>query len=150
MPAWCSGPARLRASRDSRSRWMKSSLPPTFAGRSPCRCDSSGSAGSTCSRDSCAPCRAPRQTLPDTGVAMRRRSLVVAALGVVMVAVAGCKDAFSGHQDVVATAAGENLTVERVAAMIAPAKSVPMRREIVDRIADMWVDYELLAQAVAN
>ena len=79
---------------------------------------------------------------------MRRSLVLVAAL----VAVAGCsmKDIFSGHQDVVATAAGQELTVERVAGMIAPAKSVPLRREIVDRIADMWVDYELLAQAVAG
>jgi hypothetical protein len=67
-------------------------------------------------------------------------------------AVAGCslKDALSGHQDVVATSAGQELTVERVAAMIAPAKSVPLRREVVDRVAELWVDYQLLAQAVAS
>lgn len=76
------------------------------------------------------------------------RSAVVGAL--VLVLVAGCKDAFMGHQDVVATAAGQQLTVERVASMIAPAKSVPLRREIVDRIAEMWVDYQLLAQASAR
>ena len=76
---------------------------------------------------------------------MIRRLSVVALL----VLVAGCslKDALSGHQDVVATAAGQELTVERVAAMIAPAKSVPLRRDVVDRVAELWVDYQLLAQA---
>lgn len=74
------------------------------------------------------------------------------ALVAVLALVAGCslKDALSGHQDVVATAAGQELTVERVASMIAPAKSVPLRREVVSRVADMWVDYQLLAQAVAK
>lgn len=79
---------------------------------------------------------------------MLRRLALVGAV----VLVAGCslKDALSGHQDVVATAAGQELTVERVAAMIAPAKSVPLRREVVDRVAELWVDYQLLAQATAN
>lgn len=79
---------------------------------------------------------------------MVRRVLVVGAV----VLVAGCsiKDALSGHQDVVASAAGQELTVERIAAMIAPAKSVPLRREVVDRVAELWVDYQLLAQAVAG
>ena len=82
---------------------------------------------------------------------MVRRFRVVGATALAVL-VAGCslKDALSGHQDVVATAAGQELTVERVAAMIAPAKSVPLRREVVDRVADLWVDYQLLAQAVAG
>lgn len=80
---------------------------------------------------------------------MVRRLTAVTAF-MLVVAVAGCKGAFSGHQDIVATAAGQELTVERVASMIAPAKSVPLRREIIDRIADMWVDYQLLAQAMAR
>ena len=79
---------------------------------------------------------------------MVRRLAVVAGLAVLT----GCslKDALSGHQDVVATAAGQELTVERVATMIAPAKAVPLRREVVDRVAELWVDYQLLAQAVAG
>jgi hypothetical protein len=78
---------------------------------------------------------------------MVRRIAVAAAL----VVVAGCslQDAFTGHENVVARAAGQELSVERVAAMIAPAKTVPLRREVIDRIAELWVDYQLLAQAVA-
>ncbi|MFI5207607.1 MAG: peptidylprolyl isomerase [Gemmatimonadales bacterium] len=66
--------------------------------------------------------------------------------------VAGCslKDAFSGHQDVVATAGGTELTVEHVASMLAPAKSVPLRRDVIERMADVWVDAQLLGIAQAN
>ena len=55
------------------------------------------------------------------------------------------RDAFSAHADVVARAAGQELTVTRLAELIAPQKTVPLRREVVDRIADLWVDYQLLA-----
>ena len=76
-----------------------------------------------------------------------RRIAVVSAL----VLVAGCslRDAFTGHESVVARAGGQELTAERIASVIAPAKTVPLRREVVDRIAELWVDYQLLGQAVA-
>jgi hypothetical protein len=79
---------------------------------------------------------------------MVRRMLLVTAA----VLVSGCslRDAFSAHQDVVATAAGQQLTAERIANMLGPAKQVPLRREIVDRVAEMWVDYQLLGQAMAS
>ena len=78
---------------------------------------------------------------------MIRRIAVVSAL----VLLAGCslRDAFSGHENVVARAAGQDLTAERIASVIAPARTVPLRREVVDRIAELWVDYQLLGQAVA-
>ena len=83
---------------------------------------------------------------------MVRRAAMVSAVAAAVVLVAGCslKDAFTGHQDTVAKAAGLELTAERVAAMIAPVKSVPMRREVVDRVAELWVDYQLLGQAIAS
>lgn len=63
---------------------------------------------------------------------------------------AGLKDALSAHQDVVARAAGQELTVNRLAELLAPVKNVPLRREIVDRVSDLWVDYQLLGQAAAR
>jgi hypothetical protein len=69
------------------------------------------------------------------------------------VALAGCaglKDALTAHQDVVARAAGQELSVSRLAELLAPVKNVPLRREIVDRVADLWVDYQLLGQAAAQ
>jgi hypothetical protein len=77
---------------------------------------------------------------------VRRTALV----GLAMVVLAGCEGAFSGHEDVVARAGGQELTVERLAAILGPAKQVPLRREVVDRVAELWVDYQLLAQAVAR
>jgi peptidyl-prolyl cis-trans isomerase D len=78
---------------------------------------------------------------------MIRRVAVVSAL----VLLAGCslKDAFSSHEDVVARAAGQELTAERLASLLAPVKQVPLRREVIDRIAELWVDYQLLGQAIA-
>lgn len=71
-------------------------------------------------------------------------------LTLVLAGCSGIRDALSAHQDVVARAGGQALTVERLAQMIAPAKQVPLRREIVDRIADIWVDYQLLGHAMAG
>ena len=79
---------------------------------------------------------------------MVRRLAVVSV--VVLAGCSGLRDAFTGHQDVVARAAGRELTVEQLASTIAPAKQVPMRREVVDRLAELWVDYQLLGQAMAG
>ncbi len=68
-------------------------------------------------------------------------------------ALAGCsglRDALTAHQDVVARAAGHELSVERLAQIVAPTKSVPLRREVIDRIAEIWVDYQLLGRAMAD
>jgi peptidyl-prolyl cis-trans isomerase D len=71
----------------------------------------------------------------------------------VIFALAGCsglRDALTAHQDVVARAAGQQLTATQLAQLIAPVKQIPMHREIVDRLADIWVDYQLLGQAAAR
>jgi peptidyl-prolyl cis-trans isomerase D len=80
---------------------------------------------------------------------MSRKSVFAAAV-VAVVVLAGCKEAFSGHADVVATAVGQELQVERVAGMLAPVKQIRLQREVIDRVADLWVDYQLLGQAVAR
>jgi hypothetical protein len=72
----------------------------------------------------------------------------IAVLG--FVALAGCsglKDAVTAHQDIVARAGGQQLTVNQLAQLIAPVKQIPLSRDVVDRIADVWVDYQLLGQA---
>ena len=68
-------------------------------------------------------------------------------------ALAGCsglRDAMTAHQDVVARAAGQELTATQLAQLIAPVKQIPLNRTVVDRLADLWVDYQLLAQAAAR
>jgi len=79
---------------------------------------------------------------------MVRRSAVLFVFA--LAGCAGMRDALTAHQDVVARAAGQELTVDQLAAAIAPAKNVPLRREIVDRVADLWVNWQLLGQAVAR
>jgi hypothetical protein len=79
---------------------------------------------------------------------MRRRFAVLS-----VVALAGCsglRDALTAHQDVVARAGGQQLTVSQLAELMAPVKQIPLRREVVDRLADVWVDYQLLGQAAAR
>lgn len=79
---------------------------------------------------------------------MVRRSAVLLVFA--LAGCAGIRDAVTAHQDVVARAAGQELTVDQLAAAIAPAKNVPLRRDIVDRVADLWVNWQLLGQAVAG
>jgi len=79
---------------------------------------------------------------------MLRRLAVISC-----VALAGCsglRDALSAHQDVVARVGSQELTVSQLAQLIAPVKQVPMRREVIDRLADLWVDYQLFGQAAAR
>ena len=81
---------------------------------------------------------------------MLRRLAILSATAVSLAGCSNFRDAFSAHADVVARAAGQELTVTRLAELLAPQKTVPLRRDVLDRIADLWVDYQLLAQAVAG
>lgn len=51
---------------------------------------------------------------------------------------------------VVATAAGQEWTVEEAATLLAPDPELPAREEVVRAIAALWVDYTLLATAAAE
>jgi hypothetical protein len=80
---------------------------------------------------------------------MLRRLAILSATAVSLAGCSNFRDAFSAHADVVARAAGQELTVARLSELLAPQKQVPLRRDVIDRVADLWVDYQLLAQAVA-
>jgi hypothetical protein len=58
--------------------------------------------------------------------------------------------AVSSHTDVLARAAGHELSVDAAAGLIAPHGSVPARRDVVEAIANLWVDYTLLATAATR
>ena len=57
----------------------------------------------------------------------------------------GCnlRDAFSANVDTVARAGDHELTVPAMADLLANAKAVPIRRDVVEGIARIWVDYSL-------
>ncbi|HEY7861857.1 MAG TPA: hypothetical protein VIB98_10445, partial [Gemmatimonadaceae bacterium] len=61
----------------------------------------------------------------------------------VLVACEGFKKAMGASADVVAKAGTQELTVERLSALLSQAK-VPVTGEIAKAITNIWVDYELL------
>ena len=81
---------------------------------------------------------------------MLRRLAVLSATALALAGCSNFRDLFSAHADVVARAAGQELTAGHLAELLAPQKAVQLRREVMDRIADLWVDYELIGLAVAN
>ena len=78
---------------------------------------------------------------------MRRLSLLVGSLVLTL----GCgSDAFTAHPDVVAEAAGQTLSAERVAEILSSVKGIPMSAEAATFVGSLWADYTLFAQAVAD
>ena len=79
---------------------------------------------------------------------MRRLSLVLLVLSV-----AGCdalRDAFSARAEIAARADGQTLTVDRLADLAGSGKQVPLDPMALSRLAHVWVDYALFAQALAK
>jgi hypothetical protein len=62
----------------------------------------------------------------------------------------GFGQAMTSHTDVLARAGGHELAVEQVTNMLAPATRLPVQPEVVDAVANLWVDYTLLARAAAE
>lgn len=61
----------------------------------------------------------------------------------------GC-DAMTAHTDVVARVAQQELTIDEMAEMLAANPRIPAQTEVVGTVADLWVDYMLLAQLLAQ
>jgi len=82
---------------------------------------------------------------------MRYPLALIAAAGVF--SLSGCGDlgqAMTAHTDVVARANGKELRVEEAAEMLALNPQIPAEAQVVRALADLWVDYTLLASAVAE
>lgn len=79
---------------------------------------------------------------------MRRLALVAVGL-----ALAGCtalRDAFTAHPDAAARAAGQTLSVERLAELAARAKGFPLQPTNLSKLAGVYVDFTLFAMAMAD
>lgn len=77
----------------------------------------------------------------------------LALVGVVTstaVACDGFARAVTSHTDVLARAAGHELAVDQAASLIAPHTGIPAQPQVVEAIANLWVDYTLLATAAAQ
>jgi hypothetical protein len=78
-----------------------------------------------------------------------KRSIAIFMIVGVLVACEGFKKAMGSHSDVVAKAGSEELTVDRLSALLSQAK-VPVTADIARAITNIWVDYELLGVAAAH
>ena len=72
------------------------------------------------------------------------RFAALAAL--VITACSGLKDAFSAHSGIVARAGSSELTSTQLADYLGNSRA-PINKDVARTIANLWVDYRLLAQA---
>ena len=67
---------------------------------------------------------------------------------VTVVVLAGCgalRDAFSAHAQVAGTAAGQTLTVDRLANLVGHAQRIPVRPDVLTGVANVYLDYAMFA-----
>lgn len=58
--------------------------------------------------------------------------------------------AMSAHKDVLARAAGQELSIDKAASLFQLNPRLPAQPDVVNAIANLWIDYTLLAHAVAK
>src|SRR5213595_1575299 len=74
--------------------------------------------------------------------------MVRLGLIVMVLVLTGCSalgDAFSGDPQVAGTAAGQTLTVDRLANMVGRAQRIPVRPDVLTGVANVYLDYAVLA-----
>ena len=80
---------------------------------------------------------------------MKRPLVLALAASIPLAACDGFKEAMTAHVDVAARAGSQELSVTRLAELLGASK-IPLRRDVVQTVADMWVNYQLLARAAAH
>ena len=82
---------------------------------------------------------------------MRRNAILAAVLAISLTGCGNFRDLFSAHADVAAEAAGQELPSQRLAQILSSGgKGVKINRETADYVANVWIDYSLFGQAVAE
>src|SRR2546422_469788 len=79
---------------------------------------------------------------------MVRVGMVRLGLIVMVFALTGCsalRDAFSAHAQVAGTAAGQTLTVDRLAHVVGHAQRIPIRPDVLTGVANVYLDYAVFA-----
>src|SRR5204862_3653355 len=74
--------------------------------------------------------------------------MVRLGLIVMVLVLTGCSalgDAFSGDPQVAGTAAGQTLTVDRLANMVGRAQRIPVRPDVLTGVANVYLDYAVFA-----
>jgi hypothetical protein len=77
-------------------------------------------------------------------------SVAVAATLATSTACDSFGQAMSAHKDALARAAGHELSIDRAAGMFSLNPRIPAQPDVVNAIANLWIDYTLLATAVAK
>ncbi len=79
-----------------------------------------------------------------------KRIFVIAVAAAVpsLVACDGFKEALTAHVDVAARAESQELSVTRLADLVGQSRA-PRRRDVAQTVAELWVNYQLLAAAAA-
>lgn len=80
---------------------------------------------------------------------MPRQAMLIITAVAVLSACDGFKEAMSAHQDVVAKAGSQELSVERLGELLGNSK-VPLRKDVAKTISELWIDYQLLGHAAAR
>jgi parvulin-like peptidyl-prolyl isomerase len=80
---------------------------------------------------------------------MKRNLLFAVLTAFAITACSGLKDAFSAHSGIVARAGSSELTSAQLANYMGNSRA-PMTKDVAKTIANLWVDYRLLAQAAAE
>src|SRR5215470_5576580 len=85
---------------------------------------------------------------------MRRLGLIVSMLALGATGwgwgCSGLRDAFKAHPTVVGSAAGQTLTVERLATLVGPATRIPVRTDVLTGVASVYLDYAVFATALGR
>jgi PPIC-type PPIASE domain len=71
-------------------------------------------------------------------------------LGAGLTACSSFRDLFSAHADVAAEANDQRLPPDRLAQIMVGGKGIRPNRDAANFVANVWIDYSLFAQAVAN
>ncbi len=81
-----------------------------------------------------------------------KRNVILATTLAATLGIAACdgfKEALTAHVDVVARAGSQELSVTRLADLLGNAK-VPLRKDVANAVADIWISYQLLGYAAAH
>ena len=80
------------------------------------------------------------------------RSVILGSLllGAGLTGCSSFRDLFSAHADVAAEANEQRLAPDRLAQIMAGGKGIRPNRDAANFVANVWIDYSLFAQAVAN
>ena len=81
---------------------------------------------------------------------MKRFASIALGATVLLAGCEGFKEAMTAHVDTVARAGSQELSVTRLAQMMGSTPEVPISNETARAIAEVWVNYQLLAQAAAR